>query len=169
MGGSGPERRSSLPVHPVPVAPPTTALRLDGLVERPGLFTPADLAILHPRALRADFACVEGWVVPGLGWEGVALAELLALVRPLPEARWLQASAGDFSVPLPLAVAEGGLLALRLDGQPLPPEHGGPLRLVVPGQDCVTSVKWLDHLELRAEPGPNTGAEIARRRLASRR
>ena len=50
---------------------------------------------------------------------------------------------------------------------PIPPEYGGPVRLIVPGGDCFMNIKWLDHLELRNEPGPNTAKTIALGRLAS--
>jgi DMSO/TMAO reductase YedYZ molybdopterin-dependent catalytic subunit len=61
------------------------------------------------------------------------------------------------------------LLATHLGGQDLPIEHGGPVRLVVPGADCFTSVKWLDHLEFRVEARANTGREIALGRLRASR
>jgi DMSO/TMAO reductase YedYZ molybdopterin-dependent catalytic subunit len=86
---------------------------------------------------------------------------VLALAEMQPEARWVQASAGEFTVPIPLQEARKALLALRLGEDALPSEHGGPVRLVVPGGDCWTSIKWLDHLELRSEPGENTGKIIA--------
>jgi DMSO/TMAO reductase YedYZ molybdopterin-dependent catalytic subunit len=93
------------------------------------------------------------------------VAALLARAEPRAEARWVQASAGEFSVPLPLETATQALLALELDGRPLPLEHGGPVRLLVRGGDCFTSVKWLDRLELRSEPAPNTARSTAIARL----
>ncbi|HZU06880.1 MAG TPA: molybdopterin-dependent oxidoreductase [Chloroflexota bacterium] len=159
------EIRSSLPLHRVPAAIPSQ-LRVDGLVEQPLALTVADLEALPQRTVVDDFTCLEGWTVPGLVWEGVPLEALLALVQPRPEAQWVQASAGEFTMPLPLAEARGALLALRLNGQPLPKEHGGPLRLIVPGRECFTSIKWLERLELRAAPGPDTARQIARGRLA---
>jgi DMSO/TMAO reductase YedYZ molybdopterin-dependent catalytic subunit len=161
--------RSSLPVHPVPsrTASPSP-VRVDGLVRRALDLHPADLLALPQREVVDDFACVEGWTVPRLSWRGVPLRAVLDLTGVGAEAHWLRASAGPFSVPLPDEVWGTALLALRLGDEDLSAEHGGPVRLVVPGHACFASVKWLDHLELRATAGANTAEEIARRRLTSR-
>lgn len=103
--------------------------------------------------------------MPGLHWGGVALATVLEAAGVAEQARFVQASAGEFSVPLSLDAARRALLATRLGDTPLPREHGWPVRLVVPGDDCFTSVKWLDRIELRAQPGANTGRDIALGRL----
>ena len=158
---------SALPVHPgAPSAPADPRLVVDGMVARRLELTPADLAAYPLAAVTDDFRCLEGWSVPGLHWRGVALATLLDAAGVDANARSVQASAGAFSVPLTLEQARGALLATQLDEQPLAREHGWPVRLVVPGADCFTSIKWLDRIELQAEPGPNTGREIALGRLA---
>lgn len=158
---------STLPVHPG--GPPASAdprLVVDGLVAHRLELTPADLAAFPLAAVTDDFRCLEGWSVPGLHWRGVALVTLLEAANVDASAQTVQASAGEFSVPLTMEQARGALLATQLDDQPLAREHGWPVRLVVPGADCFTSIKWLDRIELRAEPGPNTGREIALGRLA---
>lgn len=157
---------SALPVHPGgPAASADPRLVVDGLVARRLELTPADLAALPAAAVTDDFRCLEGWSVPGLHWQGVALATLLDAAGVDASARSVQASAGEFSVPLTIEQARSALLATQLDDQPIAREHGWPVRLVVPGADCFTSIKWLDRIELRAEPGPNTGREIALGRL----
>ncbi|MGB7434882.1 MAG: molybdopterin-dependent oxidoreductase, partial [Candidatus Acidiferrum sp.] len=83
------------------------------------------------------------------------------------EARYVEASAGNFTVSFPLEQARRALLAIRFDEGALPPEHGGPVRLVLPGGECFMNIKWLDHLELCSEPGANTAKTIALGRLAS--
>jgi DMSO/TMAO reductase YedYZ molybdopterin-dependent catalytic subunit len=162
--------RGALPVHGAGAAPGPDTLRVDGLVARPLTLRVADLRALPGETLVDDFTCLEGWTVPGLRWQGVRLAAVLDLAQVQPEARWVQASAGEgdetFSLPLPLPEARRAFLAYGLGGQPLAPGHGGPLRLVVPGRECFTSVKWLDRLQLQAEPGPDTARAIATRRLA---
>ena len=161
--------REKLPVHSVAkVASPYT-LVVDGLVERPLQLTQVDLEGLAHHDLGDDFTCLEGWTVPDLKWNGVLLQTVISLARPVADAQWIQASAGLFSVPLPIHDAGRALLATRLGGHDLAIEHGGPVRLVVPGADCFTSVKWLDHLELRVEVGVNTGKEIALARLRASR
>ncbi|MCC7369260.1 MAG: molybdopterin-dependent oxidoreductase [Chloroflexi bacterium] len=163
------ETRERLPVFPVPpaaaeqVAQPT--LQIDGLVAQPRTLTPADLAALARADLAEPFACEEGWSVPGLRWQGVRLSAVLALAAPLPNARYVRVRSGEYTVPVPLDQAAHGLLADWLNGEPLRLEHGAPWRLVLSGAQCFMGVKWVTHLELTAEPGSNTGEQIARARL----
>ena len=83
------------------------------------------------------------------------------------EARHVQASAGNFSISIPLDRAASALLAISLNGTNLSVEHGAPVRLVLPGGECFTSIKCLDHLEVRSEPGENTAETISLARLSS--
>ena len=114
-----------------------------------------------------DYTCLEGGTVPDVRWSGVKLETVLLLAEPSPEARYVQASAGIFSISLQRDAAASVLLAIHLDSTSVPPEYGGPVRLIVPGGDCFMNIKWLDHLELRNELGPNTAKTIALGRLAS--
>lgn len=140
-------------------------LRVDGLVAECLKLTPADLERLPQQDFTDDFTCLEGWTVPGVKWGGVLLEIVLSLAKPTPEACYVQASAGEFSISLTRDQAEPVLLATRLHDK-TPPEHGGPIRLVVPDGPCFTQIKWLDHLELRKEAGVNTAKRIAAGRLA---
>ena len=165
------ERRDALPIHPRPDEQQQRdgkrgALRLSGLVEQPGTLSAADLSTLPRVRLAEPFVCEEGWSVDGLVWEGIPLREVIARRGPLPEARYLRVSAGDYWLALSLTELEGALLCDRLNGAPLTPEHGAPWRLVLSGGACFTSVKWVDHLELAAAPGNATAERIARRRIA---
>jgi len=138
-----------------------TGLSVDGLAAAPRTFSAADLEALANARLTDDFRCEEGWRVDQQAWEGVSLAELLQVVRPLPTARYAQVSAAGYSVAVPLFApgasgAEGltpvrVLLANRLNGEALPEAHGGPCRLVIAGAIGYTSVKWVDHIHLTAE------------------
>src|SRR5690606_31156663 len=96
--------------------------------------------------LQGDFHCVTGWSVLDLSWEGLSLAHLLELVEPLPSAEHLlfQAESG-YTTNLPLAYLrqEPTIVAWKLNGRPIPPENGGPLRLFVPGKYAYKSIKWL--------------------------
>jgi sulfite oxidase len=97
-------------------------------------------------------------------WSGVALADVLALAGPLraaahvgfegadlaPEARPVQRFGG--SIPLAKAARPEVLLAWSMNGEPLTPVHGAPLRVVVPGYIGARSVKWLEHVEVRQAP-----------------
>ena len=163
----GPRRvLEQLPVHPYPAAPSEYHLRVDGLVERSLRLALADLRTLASAVIAEDFACLEGWVVPGQEWAGVPLEAVLRAAVPLAGARWVNASFGEFVLPVPIGQASDVLLALSLNGAPLTPEHGAPVRLIVRGGECFTSVKWVDHLLLDAVPAANTAERIARARLA---
>ncbi len=100
-------------------------------------------------------------------WQGVRLADLLAVAGPEKDAAHVWALGLDEcqegerpegfggSIPLAKAMEAEVLLAWAMNGQPLPPVHGGPLRLVVPGYIGARSVKWLTRLTLSASPSRN--------------
>ncbi len=156
----------ALPVHPGdPPDPALWRLRVDGLVDTPLDLGLGDLAAMPQQLMVDDFGCLEGWTVPGLRWRGVAVADLLDRAAAPREATWVQLSADDFSLPLPIAEARTALLALEVNDAPLPAEHGGPARLVVPGGECFTSIKWTERIEVRAEPADNSARRIALARL----
>lgn len=156
----------ALPVHGTPHrAMGRHLLVVDGLVAQPTTFDEVSLAALSFAEVTEDFVCAEGWCVPGLHWEGPALSTVLAAVSAEPSAAYVQVSAGDFSTPLSHEDASNAILAVRLGSEPLPLEHGGPVRLIVPGADCHVTVKWVDHIEVRTAPTTDTAQTIARARL----
>ena len=163
-----------LPVFPTPQPardPHTWRLTVHGLVAYPLTLTAEDLLKLPTRKFVDDFHCEEGWVVSDLEWEGVPVEEVLRAAGPLAEARYATFSQGEFSSVLTLeeARASSALLALRLNGQPLPVAHGAPCRLVVAGKECYFSVKWLERIEVTSDRPMDTAREIARRRIGARR
>ena len=162
--------RLRLPAHPVPPAARHVArrakLRINGLVARPLELTQADMLRLPRAALEEPFVCEEGWSVPGLRWGGVRLTDILALAQPVPNATYVRAGSGSWVVPIQLADAGRILVCDELNEAPLSVEHGAPWRLVPSGGPCFANVKWLEYLELTAEPGENDAERIARSRLA---
>ena len=133
-------------------------LVLDGLVERPQRWTWDEFQRLPRTQVHSDIHRVTQWSRYDNTWEGVSLREVMALAAPKPEGRFaiLHAEAG-FTTNLPLAelIQDDVLLADRHDGQPLTPEHGWPLRLVVPRRYFWKSAKWIRRIEVvgRDEPG----------------
>ncbi len=148
------------------------ALRIDGDVERPLVLTLDALARMPSRTIPVTLECagngrafydppVAGvqWRKGAVGtarWTGVALADVLraAGVRASASFLWLDGAdtgpgrAPDFvrSLPVEKAIHGDTLLAYQMNGEPLPPAHGFPLRLLVPGWEGAYSVKWLVHI-----------------------
>ena len=90
-------------------------------------------------------------------WEGVLFNDLMRLVRPMPEARFVMVHCyGGYTTNLGMDVLQDDdvLLAYRHDGEPLTVDHGGPLRLVVPKRYGWKSAKWVNGLELMAKDAP---------------
>lgn len=158
----------SLPEHP---APPVDIaghrLRVGGHVETPREYQTADLSALVDTIRTEDFVCLEGWVVPDQRWEGVPLAALIDQAEPLLDASLVLVGYEDFDIVIPLDLARQSLLALSLNGAPLTVEHGGPVRLLVPGGECYTSVKWVDRIVVHTEANAPSGRarDVALRRI----
>lgn len=145
-----------------------SGLRIDGLVDHAPALQVTDLQAL-PRIEHVEaFTCEEGWTVPEVRWRGVRLADVIAFARPLPSSRYVRVHAGGYVIPIPLEEARAALLCDEMNGRPLPAAHGAPWRLLIPGGTCLTSVKWVDRLELTAAPGERAAERIARSRLKSR-
>ena len=134
-------------------------LSIGGLVTRPRDLDADGLSRLAQGEIVDDFRCVSGWVAPDPSWEGVPLTELLSDASPLPEARYVGFTSGGYTVAMTVSEAReaGAMVALRHNGAPLTLEHGGPCRLVVPGQAGRWSVKWLERIDLLAESPEDTG------------
>ena len=131
----------------------TWSFRVFGLVAAEVTLDWQEFTALTEVAVEAPFHCVTQWSRLTNRWEGVAFTELIKLVKPGPEARHVMAHCyGGYTTNLPLEVLmdDDVLFANRHDGAPLEPEHGGPLRLVVPKRYGWKSAKWVNGLELMA-------------------
>ena len=160
------------------VDPATFSLELGGAVERPLSLSLEDLrarpriaepitfecagngrALLEPRPLS------QPWLTEAVGtaeWAGVELKRLLDEARPSSAAIEVLFTALDRGVEggepqwyersMPIADAQNGVLAYEMNGAPLPPQHGFPLRLVVPGWYGMQNVKWLTRITVLEAP-----------------
>jgi sulfane dehydrogenase subunit SoxC len=154
------------------------ALEVDGAVETPLTLSLADLKERPKERIPITFECAgngralmaprplsQPWLTEAVGtaeWGGTPLWPLLAEAGVKSEALEVLFTGLDHGVEggspqvyersLPLADAEQALLAYEMNGEPLPPQHGFPLRLVVPGWYGMTNVKWLARITLVTEP-----------------
>jgi DMSO/TMAO reductase YedYZ molybdopterin-dependent catalytic subunit len=129
--------------------PRTWDLVVEGLVENPLRLTYEKFLNLPKIVSASDFHCVTGWSKLDNKWEGVSFRTISDLVKPLKNAKYVTiVSEGNYTTSLPLEdlLDDDVLLAYRLDGKPLKPEHGRPLRLVVPKKYAYKSGKWLRKL-----------------------
>ncbi len=102
----------------------------------------------------SDIHCVTGWSRLDNLWEGVSTSVLQDLVDISPEARYvLVHAAGEFTTNLAVTdfFAEDVLFAVKHNGNPLTPEHGYPVRLVVPRLYFWKSAKWVTGVEFMAK------------------
>jgi DMSO/TMAO reductase YedYZ molybdopterin-dependent catalytic subunit len=128
-----------------------------GEVERPLTLTWDELRRLPSSEITVDIHCVTRWSRFDASFRGVHWRELAKLVGPKPNARFVVAHAEQgFTSNLPLEALEAdeALIAYEADGESLAPEHGWPLRLVVPSRYFWKSAKWLRGLELRTTDQP---------------
>jgi DMSO/TMAO reductase YedYZ molybdopterin-dependent catalytic subunit len=128
----------------------TWDFRTWGAVTNPVRLTWSEFTALPKVRVTSDFHCVTRWSRFDNTWEGVAFAEILKLAQPKPAAQFVLVHAEQgYTANLPLADLERDnvLFATHHDGQPLAPDHGYPLRLIVPHLYAWKSVKWVRGLE----------------------
>jgi DMSO/TMAO reductase YedYZ molybdopterin-dependent catalytic subunit len=139
------------------IAPDGWRLRIHGRVRNPITLTYDDL-LRRPMIERYVTLCcvsneVGGGLIGNARWLGVRVSDLLAEVAPEPGADQVVSRSGDgYTAGTPTEVLRDGrdaMLAVGMNGAPLPIDHGFPLRMVVPGlYGYVSATKWLTELEL---------------------
>ena len=147
---------------PLPNLPDLPTLTVTGAVQHELRLPLTDLVPLTRREQITDFHCVTTWTRRDLRWEGIAFRDffndhVVAACGPRPDVSHLVLVGADgyeATMLLEDALADDVLLADRLDGLPLTPEHGAPLRLVSPRQYGYKSVKHLVRIEFWSERPP---------------
>ncbi|MDQ1175940.1 molybdopterin-dependent oxidoreductase [Microbacterium sp. SORGH_AS_0421] len=139
------------------VDPATWTLRVHGMVEQEVVLRWDDLVALPQKETVATLACVSdevgGSLIGNARWLGVPLRDILERAKPTAEADMvLSHSVDGFTASTPLEALTDGrdaLLAIGMNGEPLPIEHGFPVRMVVPGlYGYVSATKWVSELEV---------------------
>lgn len=121
-------------------------------------WTWSEFGSLPRTSLNKDIHCVTKWSKFDTRWEGVMFDDLLAAADVTPPTDFILAHSYDgYSTNVPVKDLTGGqaMVALAYDGRPIPPDHGGPARLLVPHLYFWKSAKWVNGLQFtqRDEPG----------------
>lgn len=139
---------------PIPSFDPSTwDFRVFGEVENPVTFSYEEFRALTSTRVEADFHCVTKFSVLDNDWEGVSFQTIYDLVKPKPACRFVMAHCEygyEANLPLEVMLDDDVLFAWGRNGEPLSPEHGHPLRLIVPKRYAWKSAKWIRGLEFMA-------------------
>ena len=145
----------------------TYELLVDGLVEEPASFPYAEIRDRPQAEQVSDFHCVEGWSVKDVRWGGFRFSEVIKRVKPLPEAKYsifhslgetgskpggLDHYVESFPIESLLDPDREIILALDLDGRPMPMDHGAPMRVISPYDLAYKSIKFVTRVELASAP-----------------
>jgi DMSO/TMAO reductase YedYZ molybdopterin-dependent catalytic subunit len=136
----------------------TWDFKVFGEVDNPVTLSWDELQALPSKEIELDIHCVTRWSRFDARFRGVHWSELAKLAGPKPSGRYVVAHAEQgftANVPLRALEDENALIAYEADGEPLTPDHGWPLRLVIPSKYFWKSAKWLRGIELgeRDQPG----------------
>jgi DMSO/TMAO reductase YedYZ molybdopterin-dependent catalytic subunit len=136
-------------------------LEVAGLVENPLTLTWDQLLALPQAEDVSDFHCVTAWSRYDNRWRGVRFKTIAELAVPQEAARFVLCTGYDFepgtdtpyttNVPLERAIEDDVLLVHAWEGRPLPPEHGGPVRMITPRLYAWKGTKWIRKIEFLAE------------------
>lgn len=147
-----------LSYEPTPRFDPVTyRFKVWGEVEEPFELTWDELLALPRTTLTTDFHCVTTWSRYDNAWEGVHIREILQRARPTPDAQYvMEHSFTGYTTNIPLSALDDDdvLIVFKHDGKDLEPDHGGPVRLLVPKLYAYKSAKWLSGLEFLKKDRP---------------
>lgn len=133
----------------------TWQFEVGGLVEHPLKWSLDEFLQLPAARVYADFHCVTRWSRLGNLWSGVLTRTIAEMVGVRAEAKFVVAEGHDYgwttNLPIEYFLAEDSLFAWTNDGQPIPPEHGGPVRLIVPQLYAWKSAKWVKGVRFLSE------------------
>lgn len=130
----------------------TWQFAISGLVDKPSVWNWDEFLKLKRTVQVSNFHCVTGWSIYNCTWEGIPLKQLLAAAGVQSKAKFVKFYSGDKVYTDALSLEQAGgddiMVAVLLDGKPIPQKLGGPVRLIVPQMYAYKSVKWLQGIEL---------------------
>ncbi|MEO7766850.1 MAG: molybdopterin-dependent oxidoreductase [Ferruginibacter sp.] len=129
-------------------------LIIDGAVDNPVIINWNEFVDLPQTEDISDFHCVTTWSKLNMNWKGVRLLDLAALVQPLKSATHIMCYGyDDYSTNISLeeALKPDVLLVHTVEGNPLPKEHGGPVRIITPQLYAWKGAKWISRIEFLTE------------------
>jgi DMSO/TMAO reductase YedYZ molybdopterin-dependent catalytic subunit len=167
-GGSGAQNRHGMPKLPPgqyatkkwpvldlgvkpDIATADWSLTIDGACESPVTIDWEALMSMEQVEDTSDFHCVTTWSRMDMEWIGIRLADVIALAAPLDAATHVMCHGyDDYTVNMPLveAIKPDVLLAHTANGEPLPRDHGGPVRVITPQLYAWKGSKWIKRVEL---------------------
>lgn len=131
----------------------TWRLEIGGLVSTSRSYRLAELEALPASMELVTLECISnevgGNLISTARWSGVPLADLLATAGVAPDADWVAFTCADgytVGVPLSRATSPQSLVVLEMNGAPLPPDHGSPARIIIPGLYGMFSAKWVTRI-----------------------
>lgn len=139
------------------IRPQDFRLEIGGLVENPVIWTLDEFMAQPQEDFVSDIHCVTQWSRYDNHWRGVSARHIVELVRPGAEAQYVLFTARDgYTTNVKRMVFEepNALLAHMWEGKPIPREHGGPVRVVIPDWYFWKSPKWVTRIEFAAEDKP---------------
>ncbi len=135
----------------------TYRFKVWGAVEQPIELSWRELLALPQVTLTADFHCVTMWSRYNNAWTGIHVREIINLVKPHSDTQFVTAhSWTNYTTNMPYSDFNDDdvLIAFQHDGEPISPDHGGPVRLIVPKLYGYKSAKWLDGFEFMPQDNP---------------
>ena len=139
------------------VKPENWRLQVLGLVENPVALTLPAFMALPQQEFTSDIHCVTAWSRYDNHWQGVSSRQIIELVRPKPEARHVVFHSYDgytTNVKLSVFAEDNVLFAHSWEGKPIPREHGGPVRVVIPDWYFWKSAKWVTRIVFHEQDHP---------------
>lgn len=165
--GSGPLNKNGVPSLPpdqksvdrwpvldLGISPEVTQdswkVQLKGLCAKPCTLNFAELKRCGEIMDQSDFHCVTGWSKLGMTWKGVRFSDLARYCQVSEEAKYIYVEAYDgysTNVSMAEAMKDDVMLVYEVDDEPLPKEHGGPVRMITPQLWAWKGAKWISSIE----------------------